>query len=86
MHNTQGALAMQPRHVLTRAPDDDRYKARLTVKGYGDPDLRHLVRHGETQSPTVSQHARAVALPTIASRRWMLRIGDMQGARGERST
>ena len=71
------------RYVLVLKKDEQgnlKVKARLVMKGFGDPDEPKLVRSGMTSSPTVSQNARMVALQIIASSKWVLQMADIKGA------
>ena len=44
------------------------------------PDVLELVRAGRTQSPTLSSNGRTFVLQTIASARFPLNLGDVDGA------
>ncbi|CAK0886706.1 unnamed protein product [Prorocentrum cordatum] len=55
-------------------------KCRKTIQGLKDPDLLELVKAGRTQAPTLSSHGGAFVLQTIASAKFPLAIGDVDGA------
>ena len=74
---------LAPRPVLTASQDESGQevaKCRLTIQGFKDPDVLELVRAGRTQSPTLSSNGRTFVLQTIASARFPLNIGDVDGA------
>ena len=80
VRDTMADRIVRSRFVLVEKDGGDTVKARLTVKGFDDPDLLAMVERGDTQAPTVSQNARAMALQLIASNQWKLQLGDVKGA------
>ena len=78
----QSQRVLDPRLVWTgdAGSSDSELKCRATVQGFRDPDLMRLAREGCTNSPTISQNGRAVALQLIASLKAELHIGDVTGA------
>ena len=73
---------MKPRPVLTQKEDDEGnevVKCRMTIQGFKDPDLMALVRAGRTQAPTLSSNGRAFVLQTIASAKFPMDLGDVDG-------
>ena len=70
---------LQSRFVVTYPDDEEQVqqgivKARWCVRGY--PDLLDL----RTASPTLSQEGFAITLQMLASNRWGMKIGDVEGA------
>jgi hypothetical protein len=72
---------LQSRFVITN-PDDEMQlsegilKARWCIRGYLDPDLMEL----QTSAPTLSAEGFAVVMQALASFKWGLVIGDIEGA------
>lgn len=61
-------------------PDSFVVKGRWVLQGHLDPDLEVKAREGLLQSPTLSQMGRTVLMQLLASHRWKLQLGDVQGA------
>ncbi|CAK0790522.1 unnamed protein product [Prorocentrum cordatum] len=83
LRSTQPDRIMKPRPVLTEKEDEEGnvvVKCRMTIQGFKDPDLLELVKAGRTQAPTLSSNGRAFVLQTIASAKFPLAIGDVEGA------
>ena len=59
---------------------DEVVKVRMTARGDKDPDVLSLVREGLTAAPTISSNGKMVGLQVIASKRWMIQLGDVEGA------
>lgn len=80
------------RFVITRKPLQEnghydpldpktyRVKSRLCLQGHLDPDLSEKAASGRLQSPTLSQLGRNTLMQLLASHRWTLELGDIQGA------
>ena len=80
------------RYVLTRKPieegmaiDPDDYntftvKGRWCLQGHLDPDLETKAERGMLKSPTLSQLGRMTLMQVIASKGWLLQLGDIKGA------
>ena len=68
--------------LITKLEDsgEEVVKARWTARGDKDPDLFDLIREGRTQSPTISSNGRFVVLQTIASKGFVMQLGDVTGA------
>ena len=72
---------LQSRFVITN-PDDEMQlsegilKARWCIRGYLDPDRMEL----QTSAPTLSAEGFAVVMQALASFKWGLVIGDIEGA------
>ena len=74
---------MGSRYVVTWKEEEDqpvRVKARWCLQGRLDPDLQAKALAGDLQSPTLSQLGRALLFQTIASKKWVLMLGDVKGA------
>ena len=76
-----GKKVLQSRLVVTYPDDEEQVrqgilKARWCVRGYLDPDLMNL----KTASPTLSQEGLSIALQLLASNKWGMKIGDVEGA------
>ena len=55
-------------------------KARFCLQGHLDPDLSDKAEAGQLQSPTLSHIARTVLFQLLATFKWTLQLGDVQGA------
>ena len=74
---------MGSRYVVTWKVEDNeagRMKARWCLQGHLDPDLHAKAEAGDLQSPTLSHIGRPTIFQTIASHKWMMRLGDIKGA------
>lgn len=60
--------------------DHWKVKARFCLQGHLDPDLSEKAESGQLQSPIVSQMGRTVLFQLLASYKWKLQLGDVQGA------
>ena len=72
---------LESRFVVTRPDGPARrakgeFKARWCIRGYLDPDLLEL----ETPAPTLSAEGLAIAVQLLASKHWVLNIGDVEAA------
>lgn len=85
IRRTKSDRIVSSRHVLIvkdgENPNDAKAcKARLTANGYLDPDLMDLAKKQPLLSPTAASMSKWLVLQLIASQRWQLQIGDVQGA------
>lgn len=55
-------------------------KARLAVRGCGDPDLAWLAWQHAVQSPTLSFEGKSLLYQMCAAHKWRLNLGDVKGA------
>ncbi|CAK0840822.1 unnamed protein product [Prorocentrum cordatum] len=78
LRSTKPGRILKPRRVLTERGDE--VKCRMTIQGFKDLDLLGLVRAGGAQAPTLSSNGRALVLQTIASAKFPMAIGDVEGA------
>eukprot|EP00435_Cladocopium_sp_Y103_P055765 s362_g18.t1 len=61
-------------------PEHWKVKARFCLQGHLDPDLSSKAEAGLLQSPTLSQMGRTVLFQLLATFRWVMQLGDVQGA------
>ena len=70
------------RFVVTNKVDEEgeRVKARWCLQGHLDPDFQAKIASGACHSPTLHPLSRALILQILASRRWVMQLGDIKGA------
>ena len=70
------------RFVVTNKRDEEgeRVKSRWCLQGFGDPDFKEKIMSGDCHSPTLSPLARALILQMLASKKWVMNLGDIKGA------
>eukprot|EP00435_Cladocopium_sp_Y103_P060613 s808_g22.t1 len=61
-------------------PEHWKIKARFCLQGHLDPDLSAKAEAGLLQSPTMSQMGRTVLFQLLATYKWIMQLGDVQGA------
>eukprot|EP00435_Cladocopium_sp_Y103_P026818 s1587_g6.t1 len=55
-------------------------KGRWCLQGHLDPDLQTKAEEGMLKSPTLSQLGRMTLMQVLASKGWLLQLGDIKGA------
>ena len=70
------------RFVVIQKTDEEgtRIKSRWCLLGHLDPDFGEKVNSGVCHSPTRHPLSRAVILQILASKKWVLQLGDVKGA------
>lgn len=70
------------RFVIVRKVDEEgtRIKSRLCLQGHLDPDFEDKIQSGACHSPTLHAISRALVLQILASKGWLLQLGDIKGA------
>ena len=70
------------RFVIVEKTEDQntKIKARWCLQGHLDPDFNAKISSGLCHSPTLSQLARSLVLQILASKKWVLCLGDVKGA------
>ena len=70
------------RFVIVEKHEDGntKIKARWCLRGHHDPDLLQKVLAGKCHSPTLSQFGRSLILQMIVSHKWVMHLGDINGA------
>ena len=92
IRQTKGDRFIGSRFVLTRKSTQEgceinendlssfNVKGRWCLQGHLDPDLQAKAEEGMLKSPTLSQLGRVTLMQVLASKGWLLQLGDIKGA------